>query len=75
MKYKVVPFVAKINQDQTTSAVADQLQALINEQSSGGWEYVRMESVDTFVAPDAGCFGIGAKPGYNTSFSMVVFKQ
>ena len=75
MEFKVVPFVAKINQNQTTTAVADQLQALINEQSASGWEYVRMESVDTFVAPDAGCFGFGAKPGYNTSFSMVVFKK
>ena len=75
MEFKVVPFVAKINQNQTTTAVADQLQALISEHSASGWEYVRMESVDTFVAPDAGCFGFGAKPGYNTSFSMVVFKK
>lgn len=76
MEFKVVPFVAKITQNQTTSAVAEQLQALISEHSAvGGWEYVRMESVDTFVAPDAGCFGIGGKPGYNTSFSMVVFKK
>ena len=75
MNYKVVPFIAQITQKDTTATVAGQLQTLINEYSSQGWEYVRLENVDTRVAPTNGCFGIGAKPGFVTSFKMVVFKK
>ncbi|NQV52837.1 MAG: hypothetical protein HQ500_06620 [Flavobacteriales bacterium] len=75
MNYKVVPFVAQITQKDTTATVAGQLQTLINEHSSQGWEYVRLENVETKVAPDNGCFGIGGKPGFSTVFKMVVFKQ
>jgi hypothetical protein len=75
MDYKVVPFVAKITQQDTTATVAGQLQNLINEFSLQGWEYVRLENVETQVAADNGCFGLGAKPGFNTIFKMVVFKK
>jgi len=75
MNYKVVPFVAKITQSDSTRAVAGQLQDVINQYAIEGWEYVRLESVETNVTGTDGCFGIGAKPGYTTSFSMVVFKQ
>ena len=75
MNYKVVPFVAKITQKDTTSTVAEQLQNLITEYSSQGWDYVRLENVETQVAPENGCFGFGAKPGFNTILKMVVFKK
>ena len=75
MDYKVVPFVAKITQQDTTATVAGQLQNLINEFSLQGWEYVRLENVETQVAAYNGCFGLGAKPGFNTIFKMVVFKK
>lgn len=75
MNYKVVPFVARITQKDTTAVVADQLQNIINEYNKDGWEYVRLESVETQVAPDNGCFGFGGKPGFNTVYSMVVFKK
>jgi hypothetical protein len=75
MNYKVVPFVAKITQNETTAAVAGQLQSIINQYAAEGWEYVRLENVETSVAGTGGCFGIGAKPAFNTTFSMVVFKQ
>jgi len=75
MNYKVVPFVAKITQKDTVAAVAEQLQNLINEYSIQGWEYIRLENVETQVAPESGCFGFGAKPGFNTIYKMVVFKQ
>jgi hypothetical protein len=75
MNYKVVPFVAQITHKETTATVAGQLQTLINEYSSEGWEYVRLENVETQVAPDNGCFGLGAKPGFNRIFKMVVFKK
>ena len=75
MEYKVVPFIARITKEQETRNVAEQLQNLINDHSVQGWEYVRLEVVETTIAADLGCFGFGSKPAYNTVFRMVVFKK
>ncbi len=76
MEYKVVPFVASIDPKKGSSAhVANQLQEIIKHHSGQGWKYVRLESVSTFIRPDNGCFGFGAKPGYNTSRQMIVFTK
>ncbi|PJB57391.1 MAG: hypothetical protein CO098_11675 [Bacteroidetes bacterium CG_4_9_14_3_um_filter_41_19] len=76
MQYKVVPFVASIDQKKGTSDhVAQQLEQLINEYASNGWTYVRLESVSTYVSPDNGCFGLGGKPGFTTARQMVVFSK
>ncbi|KOS04812.1 hypothetical protein AM493_01205 [Flavobacterium akiainvivens] len=76
MEYKVVPFVASIDAKiGSTSQVADQLESIIKSYTAQGWEYVRLESVTTFVKPEAGCFGQDAKPGYTTANQMVVFKK
>jgi hypothetical protein len=76
MQYKVVPFTATLVQKKdSTATVAEQLEGVINRHTIQGWEYVRLESVSTFVQPDAGCFGIGAKPGYMASYQMVVFSK
>ena len=74
MKYRVIPFVASINSKTGNSNhVAHQLEEIIKHHSNQGWTYLCLESVSTFVQPEAGCFGFGAKPGYNTSSQMVVF--
>ena len=76
MEYKVVPFVASIDFKKGTSDhVAEQLEKLINHYAAQGWEYVRLESVTTYVGPDNGCFGFGGKPGYTTARQMVVFSR
>ncbi|AEW85171.1 hypothetical protein FCOL_01610 [Flavobacterium columnare ATCC 49512] len=76
MKYKVVPFIASLDPKKRTSDnVAIQLENLINDLSNQGWKYVRLESVTTFVNPETGCFGLGAKPGYMTTRQMVVFEK
>ena len=76
MEYKVIPFVASIDSKKGNSNhVAEQLEEIIKHHSNEGWKYVRLESVSTFVQPDAGCFGLGAKPGYTTSRQMVVFSK
>lgn len=76
MEYKVVPFTATLNQQkETTSAVANQLESLILHYHQQGWKYVRLESVSTYVQPDPGCFGLGGKPGYLSSYQMVVFSK
>ena len=75
MKYKVVPFKASIGNADGASAAASQLESLISAQAESGWDYVRLEQVDTYVAGSSGCFGLGATPGQNTSIAMVVFRQ
>tara|TARA_R110000744_G_scaffold351380_1_gene457207 strand:+ start:64 stop:294 length:231 start_codon:yes stop_codon:yes gene_type:complete len=76
MEYKVIPFVASIDHKKGTSDhVAQQLEKLINQYASEGWNYVRLEGVTTFVGPDNGCFGLGAKPGFTTTRQMVVFSK
>ena len=75
MEYKVIPFKASIGNAEGADAAASQLQTLIAAQASGGWDYVRLEQVDTFVAGSSGCFGIGATPGVNTSIAMAVFRK
>lgn len=40
-----------------------------------GWEYVDMANVDTYVEDTSGYLGIGAKPGYNASVAVIVFKK
>jgi len=76
MEYKVIPFVASIDSKKGNSTqVADQLEEIIKHHSNQGWKYIRLESVSTFVHPDAGCFGLGAKPGYTTTRQMIVFQR
>jgi len=73
--YKVVPFVASIGSLDGSQQAADQLEQLIRHYTANGWEYVRLESVATFVAGEKGCFGFGATPGRMTSYSMAVFRR
>jgi len=76
MEYKVVPFTATLDQKkETTRVVAEQLEKLITQFTNQGWEYIRLESVSTYVQADPGCFGLGAKPGYMASYQMVVFSK
>lgn len=76
MEYKVRPFVPSINQNAGKSNhVAEQLEEIIQHYSKQGWNYVRLESVSTFVKPESGCFGLGGKPGFTTSKQMIVFSK
>ena len=43
--------------------------------TDSGWEYVGLESVETYVAGNAGCLGLGATPAQVVSYSMAVFKK
>ncbi len=75
MEYKVVPFNANLQQKDTANAAAAQLQSLIDQYNAEGYELVSLGSIDTYVEGSNGCLGIGAKPGYNTSVEVVVFKK
>lgn len=76
MEYKVVPFVASVNASkESPNNVSNQLENIIKNYSDQGWKYVSLESVTTVVHPEAGCFGLGAKPGYTTTRQMIVFSK
>ncbi|MBK7957595.1 MAG: hypothetical protein IPK03_05455 [Bacteroidetes bacterium] len=75
MNFKIVPFTASIDNSGNSSAVANQLSQIIAKETEMGYEYYSMESVETNVKPENGCFGFGAKPGYTTSVSVLVFKK
>lgn len=73
MTYKVVPFVASISLAEGATQAASQLEQLIKTWTDLGWQYVRLERVETYVAGNNGCFGFGAQPSTLVSYSMVVF--
>jgi hypothetical protein len=75
MDIKIVPFTAQISRDSNAASVANQIQSVVDDYKNQGWEYMRMESVQTWVAATSGCFGIGAQPGYNTIFNVLVFRK
>ncbi len=75
MEYRVVPFTASISQKDGAGTAAAQLQSLITSHAGDGWEYVRLESVETNIAGNNGCFGLGATPARMVSVSMIVFRR
>lgn len=75
MTYKVVPFVASISLAEGATQAASQLEQLVKTWTDLGWEYIRLESVETFVAGNNGCFGLGAQPSRLVSYRMVVFRH
>jgi hypothetical protein len=74
-KYTVVPFVAVIAQGKGSQDAAAQLQQLIDSYSRNGWEYVRLESVETHVEGNNGCFGLGAVAPRMEIYTMAIFKK
>jgi hypothetical protein len=75
VQYKVVPFQASISTIGRVEDVAEQLHSLISTETAGGWEYVRLETVETYVSGSSGCFGFGAEPPRMTSYTMAVFSR
>lgn len=74
-EYKVLPFVASIGTLEGSEQAAAQLEGLIQNHAQTGWEYVRLENVETYVAGTSGCFGLGATPATARSYSMIVFRK
>ncbi|HMT75649.1 MAG TPA: hypothetical protein PKA77_16365 [Chitinophagaceae bacterium] len=75
MTYKVVPFTAQLKSGDTSSVVAEQMQTIIDIHVTGGWEYQGMDTVQTLVAGNSGCFGIGAQPPVSTTYTVLVFRK
>ncbi len=75
MQYKVIPFTASVGQNRDAGIVASQLQTEIESHAADGWQYQQMESVETHIAGDKGCFGVGAQPGTLTTVKVLVFSK
>jgi hypothetical protein len=75
MEYRVIPFTASLTQKDSAAKAAAQLEALIAQQAAEKWEYVRLESVETFVAGTGGCFSTAENGPKTISISMAVFKR
>jgi hypothetical protein len=75
MNYRVLPFVANVAAAGADAAVATQLQDLCQKQASDGFEFVGLESVETWVAGSNGCFGFNKQPADHRSYSVAVFRK
>lgn len=71
--YKVVPYVANITVSDTTQAVAQRLEQIINDFSGQGWMFESVEKFETNIK-DPGCWGFGAKTATGF-FQLIVFSK
>jgi len=75
MEYKVKPFIVKVGSNGSASDVATQVESYVRQETSDGWEFVSRGNIDTQIAGNAGCLGIGATPASSTSTMVLVFKK
>jgi hypothetical protein len=73
--YKVVPFNAVLSNAQDASHLAAQIEGLISDNASAGWEYVSVHQLQTFKAGSSGCFGLGAAPPTTVATEFIVFRK
>lgn len=75
MEYKVVSITPVQKDKETAAHVAQEFENTIKKYHAEGWEYVRVEKLQTWVNPTGGCFGIGETAGYYSVKHMIVFKK
>lgn len=75
MEYKTIPFAPVVKSDTGAQAVASELATLISRYATDGWEFMGLENHFTSVMGSKGCFGFGAQPPYNYTFSVAVFRR
>lgn len=73
-KYQVVPFIGKIKGKQSADEVSKQLESVIEQYSSQGWEFYQLADVSIEVSP--GCLAslFGAKESY-MKFDQIIFRK
>ncbi len=71
--YKVVPFMGKVKG--STGDVSAQLENIINQYESDGWEFVQLSQVTIEVKP--GCIAglIGRRGIEYTTYDQIIFKK
>jgi hypothetical protein len=73
-QYKVVPFIGKIKGSGSVEVISAQLEAIINDHASQGWEFYQINDVNIEVQP--GCLSslFGAKVAY-VKYDQVIFRR
>ncbi len=77
-KYLIIPFIGKLKRGvfdmESASNVSTQLQELIDQYSSQGWDFYRIDKVNILVQP--GCLAslFGVKAEFLT-FDQVIFRS
>ncbi|ACB77048.1 DUF4177 domain-containing protein [Opitutus terrae] len=73
-EYKVVPFIGRIQSGQGADIAAQQLQSVISQHATGGWELVQLGDVNIEVKPGclAGLFGSGVT---YVRFDQLIFRR
>ena len=74
-KYKSEPFIGLNKNQLNPHEMAMQLESVINEQSSNGWEFVQHADVQVMVQP--GCFGgfLGGKASVHHVNQLIFRKE
>ena len=73
-QYKVVPFIGRAQGSLSASDVASQLESVIMQHASGGWEFYQLSDVNIEVNP--GCIAglFGATTQY-VRFDQLIFRS
>lgn len=73
-EYKVIPFIGSIKSGQGADVAAQQLQSLVAQNATGGWEFVQLGDVNIEVQP--GCLGalLGQKATY-LRFDQIILRR
>jgi hypothetical protein len=75
MQYKTIPFDPGATRKDAVTYAASQLESLINQAASSGWEFVELANYSTVVPGSPGCFGFFATSPYAKTISMAVFRK
>lgn len=73
-QYKVVPFLGQMRAGGDVGQVSAQLEGLINQHATSGWEFVNLDNVDIEVKPGCIAMLLGSKSSYMT-FNQVIFRR
>ncbi|MCU0434302.1 MAG: hypothetical protein MUC87_12670 [Bacteroidia bacterium] len=74
MEYKVVYIAPVQRSDQSGQLIAQDLETVIKKYHAEGWNYERIESIQTWVQPSL-CFALnGGKAGYSIN-QMIIFSR
>ncbi len=73
-QYNVVPFIGRIKSKESAASVSDQLNTVISEKASEGWEFFQLCQTNIEVSP--GCLAglFGAKTSYVT-YDQIIFRK
>jgi len=73
-QYKVIPFIGSMKSGQGADVAAQQLQSVISQHATDGWEFVQLGDVNIEMKPGclAGLFGGGVS---YMRFDQVIFRR